>query len=70
MTYIAAQGGLDGFGVVLVSVLGSLAGALINCALAFFLGRPMIYKFVATKLGKLLLLSEEKSAEKAEILLH
>lgn len=64
--YIAAQGGLDGFGVVLASVLGSLAGALINYYLAFFLGRPMIYKFVGTKLGKLLLLSEEK-VRKSEV---
>lgn len=64
--YLVAQGNLDGFGVILSSVSGSLVGALINYALAYWLGRPIMYAFANSKVGKMLLLSEEK-LKRAEV---
>jgi membrane protein DedA with SNARE-associated domain len=46
--------------VVLFGTLGALIGAFINYFLALWLGRPIIYKFAESKLGKLCLLSKEK----------
>lgn len=51
--------------VVVFATIGALIGALINYYLAFWLGRPIIYKFVETRFGKMCLLSKEK-VEKAE----
>ncbi len=51
--------------VVVFATLGALIGALINYYLALWLGRPIIYKFVETKFGKLCLLDAAK-VEKAE----
>ena len=51
--------------VVLFATLGALIGALINYYLSFFLGRPIVYWFADSKVGRLLLLSKEK-IEKAE----
>jgi membrane protein DedA with SNARE-associated domain len=51
--------------VVLFATLGALLGAVINYYLALLLGRPVIYRFVESKLGRLCLLSKEK-VEKAE----
>lgn len=55
-----ALGELNGFGVVLCSLAGSMAGALINYLLAFHLGRPIVYTFARSRMGKMMLLSEEK----------
>ena len=51
--------------IVLFGTLGAMIGAIINYALAAWLGRPVIYKFADSKLGHLCLLSSEK-LEKAE----
>ena len=51
--------------VVVFATIGAIIGALINYYLAFWLGRPIIYKFVETRFGKMCLLSKEK-VEKAE----
>lgn len=58
--YKAAQGELNFFGVIIASTLGALTGALFNYYLSKYLGRPLVYKFASSKLGKILLLSEEK----------
>jgi len=63
--YKAAQGELNIFGVVLASTIGALLGALVNYYLAKYLGRPLVYKFVGSSVGKMLLLSKEK-VENAE----
>jgi membrane protein DedA with SNARE-associated domain len=60
--YKAAQGNLNIFGVVIAGTFGALLGALFNYYLAKYLGRPLVYKFAGSKVGKLLLLSEEKVA--------
>lgn len=51
--------------IVLVGTLGALLGAYINYFLSRWLGRPIIYKFVDSKLGHMLRLSGEKM-ERAE----
>ena len=51
--------------VVVFATLGAIVGAVINYYLALWLGRPIIYKFAESRLGKMCLLSKEK-IEKAE----
>jgi len=58
--YKAAQGDLNVFLVVIFGTIGALSGSLINYTLAFYLGRPIIYRFAESKVGKLFLLSKEK----------
>jgi membrane protein DedA with SNARE-associated domain len=58
--YKAAQGQLNVFGVVLFGTFGALCGSLINYFLAKYLGRPLVYKFADSGIGRLFLLSKEK----------
>jgi len=58
--YKAAQGDLNIFFVVLFGTIGALSGSLVNYTLAYYLGRPLVYKFADSKLGKLFLLSKNK----------
>lgn len=58
--YHAAAGYQNVFLVVLFATIGADLGAAINYAAAYYLGRPIIYRFVRSKWGKLCLLSEEK----------
>lgn len=51
--------------IVLFGTLGAMIGAIINYLLAMWLGRPIIYAFADSKLGRLCLLSGEK-IKKAE----
>jgi len=58
--YKAGQGDLNVFIVVFAGTLGALSGSLINYTLAYYLGRPLVYKFADSRLGKIFLLSKEK----------
>jgi membrane protein DedA with SNARE-associated domain len=58
--YKAAQGDLNVFLVVLFGTIGALCGSMINYTLAYYLGRPLVYKFADSRLGKVFLLSKEK----------
>jgi len=53
--------------VVVFATLGAMLGAIINYYFALFLGRPIVYRFAETKIGKMCLLSSEK-IQKAEAL--
>ena len=55
--------------IVLIGTLGAMLGAFINYYLSRWLGRPIIYAFVDSKLGHLLMLSGAKM-EKAERYFH
>ena len=48
------------FIVIFAGTIGALSGSLINYTLAYYLGRPIVYKFAESKAGKLFLLSKEK----------
>ena len=56
----AAQGDLNVFIVILFATVGALSGSLINYFLAKYLGRPIVYKFAGSAVGRMFLLSEEK----------
>ena len=58
--YKAAQGELNVFFVVIFGTIGALSGSLINYTLAYYLGRPLVYKLADSRVGKLFLLSKEK----------
>jgi membrane protein DedA with SNARE-associated domain len=58
--YKAAQGDLNVFLVVIFGTIGALTGSLINYTLAYYLGRPIVYNFAESKLGRLFLLSGAK----------
>lgn len=60
--YIASQPDsyLNIYLVVLFATIGALLGALINYFGAIYLGRPIVYRFARSKIGHLLLLSEDK----------
>lgn len=58
--YKAAQGDLNIFLVVVAGTIGALIGAMVNYAIGYYLGRPLIHKLADSKIGRLLLLSEEK----------
>ncbi|HUX56904.1 MAG TPA: DedA family protein [Bacteroidales bacterium] len=58
--YKAGQGDLNVFLVVLFGTIGALSGSLINYTLAYYLGRPIVYRFAESKVGRLFLLSREK----------
>ena len=46
--------------VVLFGTIGAILGAIINYVLSMWLGRPIIYAFADSRVGKMLLLSSEK----------
>jgi membrane protein DedA with SNARE-associated domain len=60
--WLAATGSsdLNIYLVVLFATLGACIGAFVNYYLALWLGRPIIYKFVNSRLGHMCLLDEEK----------
>lgn len=61
--YKAAVGhDLNIFLVVFFATLGANIGALVNYYLAYFLGRPLVYKFANSRLGHLCLIDEQKVA--------
>lgn len=60
--YIAREpdSNLNIYLIILFGTLGALIGATFNYFLALLLGRPLMYKFAESKVGKLFLLSQEK----------
>ena len=63
--YRAAHGEMSLILMILCTTLGSTVGALINYYLSRHLGRFIIYRFVDSRLGRMLMLDREK-LEKAE----
>ena len=63
--YHAASGNLNMWLVILFATLGADLGATINYFVAYYVGRPVIYRFANSRLGHLCLLNQEK-VEKSE----
>ena len=63
--YHAASGQLDVWLVILFATIGADLGASINYVVAYYVGRPVIYRFANSKWGKMCLLNQEK-VEKSE----
>ncbi len=63
--YLASKGEMNVYLVVVAGVIGSILGAIINYFIAFYLGRPIIYKLSATKFARFIFISPEK-LDKAE----
>lgn len=63
--FLASQGEMNIYLVVLSGVFGSLIGASINYFLAMLLGRPIVYALTEKKYAKFFLISSKK-VEKAE----
>lgn len=55
-----AGSGLNVYLVVLFATLGANLGALINYAIAYYLGRPLVYRFANSRWGHLCLIDEAK----------
>lgn len=64
-TNTGAGSDMNIFVVVLVATLGALIGAFINYYLALWIGRPVVYSFVESRVGHALMLNKAK-VEKAE----
>lgn len=58
--YYAAGGHLNVFLIILFATIGADLGATINYVVAYYVGRPVIYRFAESKLGKLCLLNQKK----------
>ena len=58
--YHAASGQLDVWLVVLFATIGADLGASVNYLVAYYVGRPVIYRFANSKWGKMCLLNQEK----------
>ena len=60
--YKAAGGNsdLNVYLVVLFATIGANIGAIINYYLAYFVGRPIVYKFANSRFGHMCLINEEK----------
>ena len=64
--YMAAAEGQMSIPMILTcGTTGALFGALINYALAYYLGRPIVYRFANSRFGHMCLIDQEK-VEKAE----
>ena len=59
--YLAVtRGDMNVFLIVLVATAGALVGAIINYYLALWIGRPIVYSFASSRIGRMCLLSPEK----------
>ncbi|MBO5720023.1 MAG: DedA family protein [Bacteroidales bacterium] len=66
--WLAAKGenSLNIYLIVAFATLGACFGAIINYYLAMWLGRPIVYKFANSRLGRFFLLSEAKIKKSEE----
>lgn len=65
----AAEGQMSIPMIITCGTIGALFGALINYALAYYLGRPIVYRFANSRFGHMCLIDQEK-VEKAEAYFH
>ena len=56
----AAEGQMSIPMIITCGTIGALFGALINYTLAYYLGRPIVYRFANSKFGHMCLINQEK----------
>ena len=56
----AAEGEMSVPTIILCGTIGALFGALINYSLAYYLGRPIVYKFANSRFGHMCLIDQHK----------
>lgn len=62
--YMAAADGEMNVPMILLSgTFGALLGALVNYVLAYYLGRPIVYKFANSRFGHMCLIDQQKVEE-------
>lgn len=60
--YLASQGKMDLFLIIIAGTLGSIIGATVNYFLSWWLGRLVIYKLAGTRAARFLFITPEKIA--------
>ncbi|MFA4834007.1 MAG: DedA family protein [Patescibacteria group bacterium] len=68
--YLASQGEMNIFFVILAGVIGSLIGAVINYWLAFYLGRILIYKIADHRFSRFLMINSAKIKKSEDFFLR
>ncbi|MFH1822288.1 MAG: DedA family protein [Patescibacteria group bacterium] len=68
--YLASQGSFNIIFVIVSGIIGTLIGATVNYFLGFYLGRPLIFKVVDSKFGKIILLNSKKLNKAENYFLH
>lgn len=63
---VAEKGDMNLVLVIIAATVGALIGSLINYAIAYYVGRPVVYKFANSKLGHLCLIDEAKVVKAEE----
>jgi membrane protein DedA with SNARE-associated domain len=63
--WLAAQGEMNFFLIIIFATLGCLLGALINYTLSYYLGRTIIYGLADSKIARMFFINREK-LQKAE----
>lgn len=63
--YLASQGQMNVYLVILCGIIGSILGSLTNYFLAKYLGRSVVYRLADTKLLRLMMINSSK-IEKSE----
>ena len=58
--YMAAEGRMNIGLVILFATIGSIIGASANYVISYYVGRPVVYRFVESRAGRFCLLSREK----------
>lgn len=63
--HAASSGEMSVWLIILFATIGANIGALINYGLAYYIGRPIVYRFANSRLGRICLIDEAK-VQKAE----
>jgi len=67
--YLASQGKMNIFLIIIIGTVGSVAGALINYFLGYALGRPIIYKLANHKYSKIFFINERKVKKSEDLMI-
>jgi len=59
-SYLASLGKMNIWLIIIFGVLGSLAGAIFNYLVGYYLGRPVVYKLAESSFSKFLFINPEK----------